>query len=279
MTSLSLEQLAVARHPLPEWATFVELRAGTGYARASRRGSPEQRFDVAAFNCYPSTHGYRVVYEVKRSRGDFLRELKAPGKRAQAEGYFHETWFAVDRDVCTPEEVPDGWGLLVVTKGGDKLRTVKRARPRHAEEVPYSMVLSLLRATCGRLAERPTFDLDGETLTEHDLERLVRERTDAERQKLTEKVRAVAEEKRELELARAGIVEPLEHLMLRAHGWGLSRRRQAAELTPEDVDALIERAACRRAARMAGALSAAREELERIERGLTGSTPAEDAST
>lgn len=144
-----IERLLLARHRLPEWAAFAELRAGTGYGRGS-----DQRFDVAAFNCYPSKRNYRVVYEVKQTRGDFLRELDQPAKRGQAEDFFHETWFAVAKGVCTVEEVPDGWGLITPTKKGDKLRQLKRARPREPEPVPYPMIMSVLRRACERVDDR-----------------------------------------------------------------------------------------------------------------------------
>lgn len=258
---MTIERLAAARHPLPEWAAFIEVRAGTGYGSRA-----EQRFDVAAFNCYPSNGGYRVVYEVKRSRSDFLRELAAPGKRVQAERFFHETWFAVDRDVCKADEVPDGWGLLVLTKAGDRLRTVKRARPRTPEDAPYSLCLSVLRSACVQAAERPTFDLDGQTLTEDDLERLVEQRTVGHRENLRLERDRHTRAALDLELARDALAAPLSHL---ARAAGELRRFDVETLTARDVDALIERAVERRARRLGGALQTARESIQQLEVALS----------
>ena len=140
-----LERLILARHPLPQWAAFVETRTGTGYGRGR-----EQRIDVSAFNCWPSGNGYRIAYEVKRTRGDFLSELDAPKKRAHAERYYHETWFVTPPGIAQIEELPVSWGLLVTTKKGDKLRRLRQAATRDPEDLSWNAVCSIMR----RVAER-----------------------------------------------------------------------------------------------------------------------------
>ena len=132
----------MARHKPPQWVAIKELRAGTGYGKGA-----DQRFDVAAFNVWPSKKFVRVVYEVKRSRNDWLRELKNPSKRASAEAWFHETWFVCDKGVAKEAEVPEGWGLL--EPAGEKLRTRVHARMRVPGDAPATLYLSAMR----RLAE------------------------------------------------------------------------------------------------------------------------------
>jgi len=141
----NLERLILDRHPLPKWAAFAETRTGTGYGRGR-----EQRIDVSAFNCWPSGNGYRIAYEVKRTRGDFLAELDTPEKRAHAERYYHETWFVTLPGVAQIEELPVSWGLLITTKKGDKLRRLRQAATRDPEDLPWNAACSVLR----RVAER-----------------------------------------------------------------------------------------------------------------------------
>lgn len=260
-----LEALALARHPLPEWAAFAELRAGTGYQRGS-----DQRFDVAAFNCWPSKRGYRVVYEMKRTRSDFRRELDQPDKRAQAEEFFHETWFATLRGVCEVDEVPDGWGLLVVTKKGDKLRQVKRARPREPSEVPYTMVLSVLRRAREDLARRPTFSFEGQEVTAEHIEQLALERTEHLRTHYRSREEKLDEIRRQLHSERHALLEPILHLKKLVDGAGhwVTEREDYSGLTTADVEHLVARAAARRVRQVVGSVRGARDELERIEKVL-----------
>jgi hypothetical protein len=266
VADVALERLALDRHPLPQWAAFAQMRAGTGYGRGA-----EQRFDASAFNLWPSKRGYRVVYEMKRTRSDFLRELDRPDKRAQAEDCFHETWFVCARGVCEPEEVPDGWGLLVATKKGDKLRQRKRARPRSPDPIPYAMVCSLLRRVCERIDAQPTFEIEGEdgALSAAELEQLIEERAERRvapwRAHLREARQAVDREKSQLWAARRELVGPLARLDQLARGGGLPRKPdQLGALTTGDVDRLVEEAAARRARRVIGTISATQQQLSRI---------------
>lgn len=66
-----------ARHPMDgfngkpgRWVFLREVQAGTGAY------SDVQRFDAVAIGLVPSVKYARVVYEVKVSRGDWLRELR-----------------------------------------------------------------------------------------------------------------------------------------------------------------------------------------------------------
>jgi hypothetical protein len=258
--SAPLEALALARHPLPEWAAFQELRAAAGHGR----DGSDQRFDVVAFNVYPSKRQYRVAYEMKRSRSDFLAELAQPAKRGQAEDFFHETWFVVERGVCKPEEVPDGWGLLVATQKGDALRVVKRARPREPQPVPYDMLMSVLRAATVRLAQQPHFELEGVEVTAADIERLVLERTKPVFDAQTKEAERQRDLASELYALRQSLSQPLQHLVRQANGDRRWRDRQVeaeAIVTEAGVDRLIARAASRRLADLAEQIDTVRGEL------------------
>lgn len=137
--SRQILELLKLRYPPPEWAAFPELRAGTGYAAGS-----DTRLDFFALNLYPGMRFTSVAYEVKVSRSDFLRELTDHGKRAFAEKVGNETWFVGPAGVFKEEEIPEGWGLLVMQADG-VLKRVRAAPWRKVEPYTMPFIASLAR--------------------------------------------------------------------------------------------------------------------------------------
>ncbi|MBP8055118.1 MAG: hypothetical protein KA314_04720 [Chloroflexi bacterium] len=132
-------ELLEMRHPvngMGEWATFRELNIGTG--------SFGGRFiDFFAMNLWPSKNYLKVAYEVKVSRADFTKELKYPQKREGAERVANECYFVVPSGLLQFDEIPQGWGLLVMQKDG--LKCAKKAMQRKVEQLPEAFVMSLAR--------------------------------------------------------------------------------------------------------------------------------------
>lgn len=150
-----IEGLLEEMFPASEWAAFRELRADTGYGH-------EGRIDFAAFRMWSSKGGRRTVaVEVKRSRSDFVREIANPDKRAWYEQQFGECYFAVPYGLVSVDEVPDGWGLFVVTKNGSKLRRKKAARQRSNPEIDAGLTRSILRRCANVEAEYQAVLRDG----------------------------------------------------------------------------------------------------------------------
>lgn len=247
-----LETLIEARHPLPEWATFRELANGTG-------GQLRGRIDVAAFNVWPSKKGHRVAYEVKRHRSDWLRELSQPDKRAWCEEHFTECYFVTDPGVVQEAELPDGWGLLVSTKAGDKLRRVRVARQREHGELPEKIMLAALRRAAevahvaqSRLVRVGDAELTAEVVEER-LNHLVVEATRAASDRLKAEREELFKERYALRDARRLLEAPLE--VLRDAVLGFQGRHE--ELTTEAVREWIRRAC-------AGQVTDFRREVERL---------------
>ncbi len=212
---MNLEALIIQRHPLPQWATFDELNNGTG---ALING----RIDVAAFNVWPSAKCYRVAYEVKRSRRDFLRELSSPEKRAWAEEQFHETYFVCSQNVCTPEEIPDGWGLLLPQKNGEKLRLCKVARTRSPGELNQFIMLAVLRRACEDLHNErtKTYRFAGEIVTDDMIKEKVDELVSYEQIRLEAERKCLDSEQKQLAKAREELTGPLKRLYhYHMRGW------------------------------------------------------------
>lgn len=214
MNSTDLKNLIIAKHPLPEWATFEELRNSTGYVKNARTA------DVATFNTYPSK-SKRIAYEIKVYRSDFIKELEQPEKRKWCEDLFHETYFVCLPDVCKPEEVPEGWGLYYPTKNGKHLRRKIIARYREIEEdLPYWFTLSIFRRLCESLnnERRKIRYIDGEEFTSEQLEKYIDEKywerhdvLEKQREKLNKKIAEAVE-------AKDKLIKPFSTLNRIVHG-------------------------------------------------------------
>ena len=138
MTATDIGALLRQRYALPEWVIAFEVLNGTG-AQASRSA------DAVAINCYPSKGCEIVGLEVKVSRGDWLRELKASDK-AVAVGAFCDRWYVVATDaVVKREELPIGWGLIVASDAG--LRVAVQPPANEAPKtITRSFLASMLRS-------------------------------------------------------------------------------------------------------------------------------------
>lgn len=125
------------RFASPEWALFFEVANGLGI--------DQRRYaDAVAMSLFPSRgldiHGL----EVKRSRGDWLRELKDP-KKADVIASYCDFWWLVtsDEKVADKNELPRAWGLLV--SNGKELRQVKRAERMKAKPIDRPFLGAVLR--------------------------------------------------------------------------------------------------------------------------------------
>lgn len=79
-------------------------------------------------------------HEVKVQRSDWLRELRDPTKADAWRRYCDRWWLVATPGVAKPEEIPDGWGLIV---GG---RVVIQAPVLDPEPMPPTTRAALLRA-------------------------------------------------------------------------------------------------------------------------------------
>lgn len=229
--SIDLEAMVAARHEFPEWIVVYELANGTGY-----RGTHARYCDVAAFNTYPSTGYTRVAYEVKRTRSDFLKELDKPEKRKWLEDYFHQTIFVCAAGICDVKEIPDGWGLIIPTKKGDKLRRVKVPRTRVPPDLPETIAISAMRrcAELLRVEQRKAYTFEGEAITRADLDAKVLAATTYERERLSEEMSSLTKQRHELDELRQKLIDPFRelHKEARSRGWV---RRDMGPPTPAQV--------------------------------------------
>ena len=137
MTASEIIAILRKRYASPEWAFFPEIPDGTGSTKS-------RTADAIAVNCWPSrgleVHGF----EVKRSRPDWLREMKNPEKADAFIPFCDRWWLVLDDDShVLPGELPPNWGILSV-KGG-KVRVKMDAPKLSPQPMSRTFITSLLR--------------------------------------------------------------------------------------------------------------------------------------
>jgi hypothetical protein len=143
MLDLLRDRYAVKGGNGPRYVFAEHVRNYCGFA-GYRTTTPLRTADAMAVDLWPSS-GHRVHgFEVKVSRSDWLTELKDPEKAEAFRPYCDHWWLVVPDAGIVRGDLPDGWGLLTVTRGG--LRAHKRAPlvPRHP--MPFEMTVAWLRA-------------------------------------------------------------------------------------------------------------------------------------
>jgi len=119
---------------------FFEVSNDTGM-RAQRW------IDAVAVGIWPST-GHEVIgIEIKVSRSDWQRELKAPEK-AQSLMRFCTRWFlACPAGMVKPAELPGTWGMLTFKEGA--IRTAQPAPRLDPEPLTAGFMMAVLRNANG----------------------------------------------------------------------------------------------------------------------------------
>lgn len=156
LTTGAIVKALQSRFCAPEWACFMEVQQSTG-------GYGGRSADCVAMNLFPS-RGLRVHgVEVKASRGDFLRELKAPEKAEPIARFCDHWWIATVPGVVLPGELPPTWGLMELTGGVMR----QKVAPPKLEAAP--MDRGFIAAMFRRASDRATKELA--TAVEQRLER------------------------------------------------------------------------------------------------------------
>lgn len=130
---------SVAKGNGPRYVTAEHVRNDAGF-RAMRTA------DLIALDLWPAQGNELIGHEVKVSRADWLTELRDPTK-AEAFKRHMDRWFLVaPAGVAQPEELPDGWGLMLVDDAG-RTKVKVRAPKLTPEPMPRGMLAAFTRAT------------------------------------------------------------------------------------------------------------------------------------
>lgn len=147
-------------------AEHVRNQGGFGGSAASEalgRAPQLRTLDALAIDLWPSTKHAIHGFEIKVTRSDWLAELKDPTKANAFVPYVDYFWLAVPDLSIVRDDLPDGWGLMVlgnatktvwseeqrryVREPVETLRVKHRARKNPNRQVmPIGMTAAWLRA-------------------------------------------------------------------------------------------------------------------------------------
>lgn len=141
LTSADLCSAIRTRYCFPEWHCEPEVTLAG------------RRIDVVALNLW-AARSYRIAgFEIKVSRGDWLRELAAFQKSEDWTAVVDAFYIVTPPKLIPADEVPQGWGLLELC--GSRLMTRVQASPRPpAATLPREIsarFLARLLGECSRL--------------------------------------------------------------------------------------------------------------------------------
>lgn len=106
---------------------------------------PHRIADFVAVDCWKGSYQFPIHgHEVKVSRSDWLAELKQPVKAEAFRPYCDFWWLVVANAAIVRDDLPAGWGLLVVA--GNQLRQAVAAKRNARQPMPRPMSVSLMRA-------------------------------------------------------------------------------------------------------------------------------------
>lgn len=147
MTSGEIKALLLNRYAPPVWAFFIEV--------ADRTGMASTYADGVAYNLYPSTGHAIEGFEIKVSRGDFLNEMKNPGKCQEVMQYCDKWWLVAPKGVAAKEELPKTWGFYEIVN--NKFFVRKQAPQLDPIDPSLSFVAAMLRRATEASVPRSTF--------------------------------------------------------------------------------------------------------------------------
>lgn len=131
----------------PRYVFMPHVRSNAGF-------DAPRTLDAVVMDLWPSKGLHLHGFEIKCSRSDWLRELKAPEKAQVFHDRLDRFWLVVaDRSIVRDGELPTGWGLLapIVDRWGATLLHCYRSAPvlpqtDERRAVQRSWLACLLRA-------------------------------------------------------------------------------------------------------------------------------------
>jgi hypothetical protein len=148
-TETSLFRLLCATYEGEAYTVLPQVRNSTGHNQVTRTA------DAIVASLWPSRGIWCGGYEIKCSRSDWLNEVKDPSKANEIARHLHSwTVIIADESMVKPGELPAAWGLMVPSKKGDKLRTIKEATHRKDAAPEWNFVASILRNVAGGMVPK-----------------------------------------------------------------------------------------------------------------------------
>lgn len=127
-------------------------RDGEILIREAAPPGSERRADLIRIGLWQSRGAGIDVHELKVSRSDWARELDDKAKAEAWWPYCHRFWIVTPVGLVDPNELPEGWGLMVPGRGRRFTKVVKASTKQ--PKVTVQLLVELIRrADNARLAE------------------------------------------------------------------------------------------------------------------------------
>lgn len=176
LTAAQVLEVLQANYREP-WATFVELRVGTGWGKprwvtpCDTKGNPlltpagnpvrkrihevDTSLDFFAMHTWPSKQFERIAFEVKVTRADFKNEVKKPWKREPGLALSNQFYFVTPPGLLKPEEIFPECGLMEAHPDGT-LKVIKKAPKRNRDAEPTWNFMAAIARKASRAAKATT---------------------------------------------------------------------------------------------------------------------------
>lgn len=116
----------------------------------SGKGYPIVITEIAAVGEEPDALGFKngwsTLIECKAHRGDFLADGKKPWRLRPEKALGDDRYYCAPKGLISPEEVPEGWGLLETSGGGLRVKvkpSVASKKSSHRNEI--YVLMSVIR--------------------------------------------------------------------------------------------------------------------------------------
>lgn len=147
MTEKDLRDRLANWFKAPEYAYLPQVRNGTGFQNTVRTA------DALVLSLWPSRGLDLMGFEIKVSRGDWLKEKKNPEKAEEIIQYCDRWWIVTsDATIIRDGELPENWGWRYWN--GDRWKIVKEAPKLKAKAISRDFLCAMLRqATTSMIPE------------------------------------------------------------------------------------------------------------------------------
>ena len=125
---------------------------------ADSPGSNLRFADAITMSCFHCRGLFLEGYEIKISRGDWLRELKSPEKSSVIKSFCDKWWAVAPEGIIKKDELPDDWGLYTATPDG--LKIAQQAKILAPKPVTREFLATLMRRKTNGIDADHTFAPD-----------------------------------------------------------------------------------------------------------------------
>jgi hypothetical protein len=139
LSTPALEEMLREKYPRDKYALLFDVPDAVSMDQ-------KRRIDALAFGCWASLGRTLEGFELKISRGDWLREMKQVNKADPFVALCDRFWLVTsDSTVAKLDEIPACWGWMAATKAGLRIQRPASKLPGCGESFPRSFVIGVMR--------------------------------------------------------------------------------------------------------------------------------------